>query len=243
MPDTVSCNLVKKGLVAVTAVFMISGCAIFGDGYEVKINKEEQETEYSSVYAEIIEFDGFGNKEYESELNMKVCDDVNSSISEFDSLAAEKIANLPEGVRSVLKITQNVKRNSGDIISFVSEEYVYTGGAHGMVMRYPTTVDVTSEKPHNLSLGELFCDSDYIKKLNLKLSETVKENPDLYDELWEQPEINDKSGAEFYLTDTDLVLYFPPYELSYYAKGFVEFPIPLEELNPILNERYRVKNG
>ena len=50
---------------------------------------------------------------------------------------------------------------------------------------------------------------------------------------------------EFYMTDEDLVIFFPPYVLSYYAKGFIEFPLRLTELNGYLNEEFRVeqKNG
>lgn len=68
----------------------------------------------------------------------------------------------------------------------------------------------------------------------------VKENPDKYSELWEKPEITNENENRFYMTDTDLVIFFPPYELSYYAKGFIEFPIPLEEINPILKDHYKL---
>ena len=67
----------------------------------------------------------------------------------------------------------------------------------------------------------------------------IEENPDIYSELWEEPHITADNKNRFYMTDTELVIFFPPYELSYYAKGFVEFKIPLEELYDILDERYK----
>ena len=42
-------------------------------------------------------------------------------------------------------------------------------------------------------------------------------------------------------TDEDLVIFFSPYELSYYAKGFIEFPVRMTELNGILKEEYRAE--
>ncbi len=218
---------------------LFTGCSVISDGYGVAIHKEEQESEYSSVYAEIIEFDGFGNKEYQSELNMSIQKDTEDAISGFDALAQEASQKLPKGVKSALSITQKVRRNTKDLISFITEVYIYTGGAHGMTSWYPKTIDVTLENPHQLSLGELFKAKDYIEKLNVVINTMVKENPDKYSELWAKPEITKENQNRFYLTDTDLVIFFPPYELSYYAKGFIEFPIPLEELNPILKDRYK----
>ncbi len=228
----------KRLVVGVMAI-ILSGCTFFSNGYGVSIKKEEQESEYSSVYAEIIEFDGLSNKGYQSELNMSIQENVKDAIGQFDALALEAKESLPGGVKSVLNIRQKLKRNNKNIISFVSEHYIYTGGAHGNTSWYPQTINVTADKPHNLSLDELFSDKDYIKKLNTIISTMVKETPDKYSELWEKPEITSENKNRFYMTDTDLVIFFPPYELSYYAKGFIEFPIPLDSLNSILKEEYR----
>lgn len=232
-------SIVYKRLVAGGLAVILSGCALFSDGYSVKTQKEEQESDYSSVYAEVIEFDGFKNKEYESELNMAVREDVEEAIKSFDALALEAKESLPKGVKSALSITQKVKRNTTDIISFITEVYTYTGGAHGTTLWIPVTVNVTSENPHNLKLSELFSDKDYISKLNAVIAKMVEENPEKYGELWAKPEITSENENRFYMTDTELVIFFPPYELSYYAKGFIEFAIPYERIAPILKDRYK----
>ncbi len=232
-------SIVYKRLVAGGLAIILSGCTLFSDGYSVKIHKEEQESDYSSVYAEIIEFDGFKKKGYQSELNMSTEEDVAKAIKSFDALALEAKESLPKGVKSALNITQKIKRNTTDIISFITEIYTYTGGAHGTTVWEPKTIDVTSENPHNLKLNELFSDKDYMTKLNAIISAMVEENPEKYGELWARPEITAENENRFYMTDTDLVIFFPPYELSYYAKGFIEFPIPLQKLNTILKDRYK----
>lgn len=227
-----------KRLFAFTLVLCLLGCSM-RDSYGVTIKQEEQETEYSTVYAEILEFSGIKNKDYQSELNLSVEKSVAEAISQFDALAQEAEKVLPEGVKATLYITQKVKRNSNGIISFVTENYTYTGGAHGNTAWYPRTVDTFSESPHDLTLGELFAVDDYIERLNKIIEKKVIDNPDLYSELWEKPIITKENENRFYLTDDGLVIYFPPYELSYYAKGFIEFPISYEELNPILIDRLK----
>lgn len=228
-----------KRLVAGGLTIILSGCSMFGDGYNITTHKEEQETDYSSVYAEVIEFDGFTNKEYESKLNMSTEKEISDAIESFDALAIEAKETLPKGVKSALNITQKIKRNTTDIVSFVTEIHTYTGGAHGNTLWDPKTVDVTSENPHNLKLSELFSDKDYLEKLNTIIAVMVENDPEKYSELWAKPVITAETENRFYMTDDDIVIYFPPYELSYYAKGFIEFPISIEKLNPILNDRYK----
>lgn len=218
-------------------VFLLLGCAV-SDGYGVTIHKEEQETEYSSVYAEVAEFSGFEDKEFQSELNMSLRKEVESSISEFDAIAQE--SSLPTGVKDVLRISQNIKRNDGDVLSFVTEEYIYTGGAHGSTLWVPKTIVSEDGKMYEEKLSGLFNTGGYIEVINDKIDEIVERNPEKYSEIWAEPHISEKTADRFYLTESELVIFFPPYELSYYAKGFVEFTIPFAEINAFLEERYRV---
>ncbi|MGM9935826.1 MAG: DUF3298 and DUF4163 domain-containing protein [Candidatus Ornithomonoglobus sp.] len=229
----------KRWLVLIlTAICLLCGCSVNG-GYDVTITKEEQETDYSTVYAEVIAFGGLANKEYEDELNSELEDNIFDAIGEFDQLAQESAQSMPPGVKSDLHITQNVKRNSGGIVSFITENYTYFGGAHGNTVWYPQTIDTRQEAPHNLELSELFTDDSYIERINNLIDVMVAENPDEYSELWAEPHITEDTKYEYYLTDEELVIWFPPYELSYYAKGFIEFPIRLTELSGFLKEEYR----
>ena len=172
MSDIVRLNMKKRMAAALFAVFILCGCS--GDGeYKTKIKKEELESDYSTVYAEIIEFGGFENSEYLSELNMSVMKEVEDSISEFDSLSLESVPSLPAGVKTALHITQHIKRNKGGIISFIEENYTYLGGAHGNTMWIVRTVDARSLSPHNLELSELFTDESYIEKINNLIDKLV----------------------------------------------------------------------
>ncbi len=222
-------------MMAVILVMSVCGC---GGGYRTKLAKEEFETEYSSVYAEILEFEGFENKEYMSALNEEIRNGTEEYIAKFDVLAQETAGELPEGIKSALYITQSIKRNSGGIISFVEERYTYLGGAHGSTEWYPRTVNVREEEPHNLTLGDLFITDGYIDKVNLEIDRLIEENPEKYSELWAEPHITAETQNRFYLTDNELVIFFPPYEMSYYARGFVEFPIHYDRLRGFIKEEY-----
>lgn len=54
-----------------------------------------------------------------------------------------------------------------------------------------------------------------------------------------KPVITEEDQNNYYITDEDLVIFFPPYTLSYYAKGFIEFDIKLTEIEGMINEKYK----
>lgn len=229
-----------KGIAAAAAVMMlISGCGNSGT-YKESISTEEQETDTTSVYAETISFSGIPDKEYQELLNEQIENDVEGAIEEFHDEA--KNAKLPPGVKAALSIKQNVKRNNGGIISFVTENYTYLGGAHGITSWLPYTINAASDAPRILELRELFEDEEgYIDTINRMIDELVTAKPEEYSELWAEPHITIEDQRQFYMTDEDLVIFFPPYVLSYYAKGFIEFPLRLTELNGYLREEFRTE--
>ncbi len=224
---------------AASVLMMFSACAAVMGGISSSITTQEFETGYSSVYAETIAFKGIENKEYESELNLSVESDVEAAVAEFDVMAQEAAELLPEGVKSTLRITQDVKRTDGGFISFIEEHYIYTGGAHGNTSWFPRNIDTLSAEPHALALSELFSDKGYRETINRLIDEEAAEDPEKYSELWAEPHITEENENNYYITDEDLVIFFPPYTLSYYAKGFIEFNIKLTEIEGMLRDEYK----
>lgn len=228
--------MIMKRLVVFAVAFAVTGCTAKGV-YGTNILKEEYETDYASVYAEIAEFSGLENREYQSELNASIQEWVSETIKKFDSLAQDMTGKMPKGVKSALHITQDIKRNRDGIISFVEEQYIYLGGAHGNVSRYPRTVNARAEKPHDMKLSELFADDRYKEEVERQIDLLIEKNPEKYNEFWAEPHIEETTA--YYVTDEELVIFFAPYELSYYAKGFIEFPIRFSEISGYLKEEYR----
>ncbi len=223
-------------LAAAVCVLIFCGCSPDNTA-RVTITPRRYETDFSTVEAEELSFSGAANTEFEKELNKKLSEELSSSLVAFDSLAQESSANVTMGNKSVFNNTWEEKYNKNGFLSFVNEQYTYLGGAHGTTVRASLNADAASGKI--LTLDDLFEDKGYKETLNRLINELVEQNPDEYADLWEKPEIRAGNQTDFYITGSDLVIFFQPYALSYYARGFVEFPIKLRELSGSLKEEYR----
>ena len=101
----------------------------------------------------------------------------------------------------------------------------------------PVNIDVSGEK--EVKLADLFADDGYVSTLNRMINEEMEKHSEEYKDLWAKPEIKQEHQTDFYIQDDDLVIFFQPYDLSYYARGFVEFRLDLEDLSGYMKEEYR----
>lgn len=129
--------------------------------------------------------------------------------------------------------------------SFVSEIYYFDGhylsfyqddddscqgGAHGILYRKGYTFDLQTGQ--RLALGDVIGDSEEkLKDIVVKyFEEYINKNPDFF---WEYAidvvKENTDLDSSFYLTDSGICFYFPPYALAAFAFGFQEVIIPYEE--------------
>ncbi len=91
-----------------------------------------------------------------------------------------------------------------------------------------------------VKLADLFADDGYVSTLNRMINEEMEKHSEEYKDLWAKPEIKTGTSDGFlYSRDDDLVIFFQPYDLSYYARGFVEFRLDLEDLSGYMKEEYR----
>lgn len=217
------------------AVLCMCGCDI----QRVRIDRsmKEYETDYSTVNAEVIQFSGMKNAEFEKQINSEIEQAVESDLIAFDSKALESSDNVRMGNKCVFEISWDESYNKNDFISVIEERYIYTGGAHGTTVRIPKNIDLAAEK--EVQLSDLFMDDGYISTLNRCINEEMSEHSENYRDLWAKPEIKDTHQTDFYIIDDELVIFFQPYDLSYYARGFVEFHIELEDLSGYMKEEYR----
>lgn len=226
----------KRFLLVLTALIVLCGCSQSKTAW-IKLTPRQYETDISTVDAQELSLSGMKDSEFETELNQKFSEELSSALVGFDTLAQENSGNVTMGNKSVFNNRWEEKRNNSDFLSLVNEQYMYLGGAHGNTAWYPSNIDALNNKI--IKLDDLFTDSGYKDTLNRLITELVEQNPDEYADLWEKPEIRDSHQNDFYIDDSHLVIFFQPYELSYYARGFVEFPIKLEDLSGSLKEEYR----
>ena len=202
----------------------------------ITIDSIEYETDTATVYVERPEFSFMKNHELADELNDAYEDEVDSALVAFDTLSQDG-APLSGGNKYVFEIHQNVKYNENDFISIVSDIYQYTGGAHGTSVWRAKNIDTLTGT--EVLLADLFEDNNYKTVLNTLIEQEVTEHPEDYNDLWEKPQIKDSNQRDFYISDNGLVVFYQPYDLSYYARGFVEFTIDYDDISGYLKEEYR----
>ncbi|WP_024831237.1 stalk domain-containing protein [Ruminiclostridium josui] len=124
---------------------------------------------------------------------------------------------------------------SGDILSLVTNTYVYTGGAHGT-----TTLEAYTM---NTKTGEIYTfnslfnpNSNYKKVIQDKIKKSIDKEKDLYFDDAKTTVDEANSNYKFYIDGNNLVIYFGLYELRPYAGGIAKFSIPAKELKGLLKD-------
>lgn len=215
-------------------MLIITSCSMSKDAAKINIIHQTSETEYSQTDVQRLQFGKIGSPEYTETVNAQLNEEMEASLAAFDKDAQENKDELPEESKSVFDVLQEIKYNKNDFVSVLEEQYTYTGGAHGMTVRTGRNYDVLLEK--ELALGDLFSEEGWQEALNNYMHRLEEEHAEEYAQLWSEPKVKD--NQDFYITDEDLVLFYQPYELSYYARGFVEFPIRLSDIRGYLKEDY-----
>lgn len=115
-------------------------------------------------------------------------------------------------------------------ISFIQNEYEYSGGAHGMPYYEPFTFHLQSGE--QLELADIIGNSEEeLKEMVTEyFAQMIDKAPDEY---WENAEeivresINMES--DFLLTQEGIQFYFLPYDIAPYAAGFPAVVVPFEK--------------
>lgn len=209
------------------SLILITVCGCSGNSVKIKMNTKEYSGNGYRLTLEIPELKD--NSEHSARVNseyLSLADDMlNTFIAE-----SEKTEN-PE---DTLTLTQEIKFNKNKIISILGNCEAYTGGAHKTLSRIVKNTDL--ETGTNISLKELFNDDAYKDRINSYIATQLETNPEKFNELWKIPTVSEEQ--DFYITPNSIVIFYPPYSLSYYSKGFVEIEIPVKETASYLNPQY-----
>lgn len=217
--------ILKRIAVLIGLIFILCGC----DGSKLKIDiiKNDVSQDGAKIYTEVAEISG--NSEFIKKVNAEIAEGIREETVKFQERAKES-----ETPDDELKIEQTVAFSENGIVSLIVDCEEFTGGAHGELKRKVKNLDLDREC--EISFSELFCDDKYPTRINAYIEQAMTEKPNKYADLWKRPLVSE--GQEFYLTKTGVVVFYPPYELSYYSRGFVEFEIPYAELEGYLNPEY-----
>ncbi|OAT79738.1 hypothetical protein A6P54_16570 [Bacillus sp. MKU004] len=152
-------------------------------------------------------------------------------VAETQKLIHEQVGNMPSTVEE-MQGSFEIKNNQREVLSLSLSNYTYHAhAAHGMTFIRSLTFDLEKEKI--CSLKDLFKPgSDYVKRLSDLVAAQIKER--------DIPLLGEFTGIrpnqDFYIADKALVIYFQLYEITPYVAGFPMFPIPIFDLQDIIEE-------
>ncbi len=211
-------NFVKLALVL--PVICLCACA---KGINISFEKSEYGTEKQSAAFNLPVIDYPQNQAFAESVSEEFKREASLILEDF--LAREEPS---------LKADTEITHRDQRLVSLVLEGEVDTGKAHGEKFRRTGTYDFMTQK--KLKLSDLFQDEAWKQAVDNKMKALAESDEGDYEDLWEMPSVELLQAENFYIKDGKLVLYFPPYELSYYRRGYVEFEFEKEELSGYLSE-------
>ncbi len=219
-------NIVKYTIIALLATLLLTSC-----GRNVSINYIDKSYSTDTILADakIPQISGLSSQSVQEEINGEYEKTITDLLGGFSKEAKET------GDKSFFAVTTTLHRCGEGFFSAVTEIESAPVSNHKNSFRITKNIDTSS--CCEVRLSDLFSDDGYIDMINARLDKTVQENPAQYADLWEKPRLSD--NQKFYINEKNLVLFYAPYELSYYERGFVEIPLPLEEMSGYLKPEYR----
>ena len=217
-------NFIKK-LPVFAVVVLLASCS----SVQVDTIDKSYQTETVTVDAKIPKITGLSDESFEEAVNGDYEKTINAYLTDFKKQASKT------GDQSTFAVTTTEHYNSGGIFSAVTQVDSFASQTHKNSFRITKNID--TKKCVELSLSDLFSGDEYIDMMNARLSDAVSENSERYQGLWEKPRLTE--NQDFYIEPDRLVVYYLPYKLSYYERGFVEIPLSLSDMSGYLKEEYR----
>ena len=127
-------------------------------------------------------------------------------------------------------IPMEISYFDNNYLSFCQEDYVYTGGAHGMPYWNGYTFDLHTGELLGLEAVISNSEEELQEIVTRYFAEMINKEPEFY---WENAIDNVRKTVNFeslfYLTEGGIKFYYEPYALACYAAGFQEVIIPYDE--------------
>lgn len=128
----------------------------------------------------------------------------------------------------------DVLGNSQNLLEFITINYVYMGGAHGLETDTHTVVDVTTKK--KLTLDTLVINNKAQKALEEKLYQQFLAYAGDNKEYLQQWKFF--MTDNFYFDQDNLVFSYQPYEIGPYSAGVIELKLAKKDLQQIIQPKY-----
>lgn len=165
---------------------------------------------------------GLNNRQAEYKINCAILDGVNQLIRKQNHISNQIVEMVG---------TYEIKLNNHCLLSLTLSNYAISKhAAHGMTYQISYTFNLNTG--HIYSFPELFKPgSSYISQLSGIVKQQIQDNQiTLINEFTSIDE-----NQPYFLTEQDLVLYFPIYKYTPYYYGHPNFPIPYKDISDLID--------
>lgn len=200
----------------------------------INVKTFDQEGDQASIHLKYPEVTGIDNDKVEKAINEVLRSDVEQFREEIEKSLRERSEDSQSQGQNKISIDYQysssfiVTYNKDGILSLLTQQHVYTGGAHGMPYRKAYTFSLSDGS--QMSLEDLFGPGEHdLSPLNEQIKAGFLKLPDYFGgfvALGSQPDFYLQQGEEA------LKVFFQVYEYTPYAAGFPEFPFSLKAIFP-----------
>ncbi|BDR70234.1 hypothetical protein K144313037_16460 [Clostridium tetani] len=197
------------------------------ESYNISSKKIEFKNDIIDVDMTIPLINGLKDKEIETKINKIIENRAMDFKKDIENMAkeAKKENALTNSYQAILKFKTSFNKNN--ILSLTMCFYEYTGGAHGLGYNESLNVDLNTGE--EIYLKDLFHNKkDYKNIINDFIRNDMTKNPNKYYENASSDFYGIIQDQPYYIEDSNLVVYFNPYEIAPYSEGIKEFKIPLK---------------
>ncbi|GAB6991904.1 PdaC/SigV domain-containing protein [Paenibacillus pini] len=194
---------------------------------DIKLQTISKTDKNSTLLAHYPMITGLADEQAQQTINDALKKQAQTFAEESASAAKKRVGT----IEPTYDFIQNylVTYNSNGVISLITDQYSYTGGAHGMTNRVGMTFSLKDGK--QLELADLLkATPDYKQKLNKIIMDKTKKDPNVFDKQEGFKSLKDK--PDFYVKENGLAIFFQQYEIAPYASGFPTYIIPFGDILP-----------
>lgn len=126
--------------------------------------------------------------------------------------------------------TYEITYNGNCLLSLFSDEYVYSGGAHGNTVRTSETWDIRDGSRINLfqfSSDPAAFQSRILENIKAQIAQQAEGGESTFFDNYAQLVVENFNPKSFYVTPEGIVIYYQQYDIAPYSSGMPQFLIPM----------------
>lgn len=198
---------------------------------EIINNVFERELKYDNVvvltykieYPSIRYYNIFNKYNLKNALNLKEKCETELFNEAVELYKNNKKNGYPIMVYEIIK-DYHITFNQNNMLSLYSDEYTFSGGAHGNTIRTSQTWNLNYQRM--IPLYYFFDNNPYfIINVLKKINSEIKENPEIYFENYCNLVLETFDVNNFYIIPKNIIIYFQQYDIAPYSSGIPIFKV------------------